>query len=280
MNIGIVGMGLIGGSLAKAYKREGMKILGDDKDKLTLDFALMQGAADEKLTEDNLKDCEIIFLAVPPVQAVKWMEEKGPLLSEKNIVIDCCGTKRKVCSAGFALSDQYGFQYAGGHPMAGLQFGGFKHSKADLYDDALFVVVPKNRNDLELLKKIKEVILKGGFSRIVYTTPEEHDKIIAFTSQMAHVVSNAFVKSSTPREYGTAVSAGSYRDFTRVAYLDSDMWTELFLENSDNLKEEIDTLCRELEKYSDALEHHSREELRELLEEGKERKVEVDTRWD
>lgn len=280
MNIGIVGLGLIGGSLAKAYKRENMKIYGADKDKLTLDFALMQGAADEKLTDENLRECDVIFLAVPPLQAVKWMEEKGPLLTEKNLVIDCCGTKRKVCHSGFALSDRYGFSYAGGHPMAGLQFGGFKHSREDLYDDALFVVVPKDRNNLNLLKKIKEIILKGGFSRIAYTTPEEHDKIIAFTSQMAHVVSNAFIKSNTPREYGTAVSAGSYRDFTRVAYLDADMWTELFLENRDNLKEEIDTLCHELEKYSEALQNNSPEDLKELLEEGKERKVEVDTRWD
>ena len=279
MNIGIVGLGLIGGSLAKSYKRKNAHIAGDDRDKVILDFAIMQGIADEEMTDENIKECEVIFLAVPPVQAVKWMEEKAPLLSEHNIVIDCCGTKRKVCSSGFALSDKYGFRYAGGHPMAGLQYGGLKNSREDLYDGATFVVVPKDNNDLNLLNRIKEIILQGGFSKIVYCTPEKHDKIIAFTSQMAHIVSNAFVKSNTPREYGTAVSAGSYRDFTRVAYLDADMWTELFMENRDNLAEEIHTLCNELQKYADALEGESSEKLKELLEEGKKRKTEVDNKW-
>ena len=166
--------------------------------------------------------------------------------------------------------------------MAGLQYGGFKHSRENLFDGAPFVLVPKDkdRNNLDLIRKIKEIILKGGFSGVVYSTPEEHDRIIAFTSQMAHVVSNAFIKSETPRQHGTKVSAGSYRDFTRVAYLDADMWTELFMENRDNLKYEIDTLCSELEKYSDALEHNSPEELKALLEEGKQRKTEVDAKWD
>lgn len=280
MTIGIVGLGLIGGSLAKSYKRAGYRILGYDKEKLVTDFALMEGSVDEELTDENICQCDAVFLAVPPEPAVKWMEEKGELLNEKQIVIDCCGTKKRICSAGFELSEKHGFIFAGGHPMAGLQFGGYKHSREDLFDGALFVLVLKDRNNLNLLKKIKGIILDGGFAEITYTTAEDHDRIIAFTSQMPHVVSNAFVKSSTPEEYGTAVSAGSYRDFTRVAYLDADMWTELFLENRDNLKSEIDTLIMELKKYSDALGENSEEKLKELLEEGKERKVEVDTRWD
>lgn len=280
MNIGIVGLGLIGGSLAKAYKRAGKLVYGCDKDHLTTELALMAKAIDKELIKGNIKECNVIFLAIPPKQAVKWMEENGSELTADNLVIDCCGTKRRVCEGGVKLSQKYGFQYAGGHPMAGLQFGGFKNSKEDLFDGALFAVVPSDPNNLRMLQKIKEVVLLAGFSKVSYTTAENHDKIIAFTSQMAHVVSNAFIKSETAREEGTKISAGSYRDFTRVAYLDANMWTELFMENKDYLKKEIDVLCEELKKYSKALEDNDADRLHQLLEEGKERKMEVDHRCD
>ncbi len=280
MKIGIVGLGLIGGSLAKAYKRSGETVYGIDKDHLITELAIMANSIDQELTKDHLKECTLIFLAIPPKQAVRWMEENGSNLTLNNIVVDCCGTKRRVCEAGFRISKKYGFEYLGGHPMAGLQFGGFKNSKETLFDGALFVIVPSNPNNLNLLQKVKEVILLAGFSKVSYTTADGHDRIIAFTSQMAHVVSNAFIKSETAKEEGTKISAGSYRDFTRVAYLDADMWTELFMDNKDYLKKEIDTLCDELKKYSKALEENDEDRLHQLLEEGKERKMEVDHRCD
>ena len=279
MNIGIVGLGLIGGSLAKAYKRAGFKVLGADKDKLVIDFAKMAGAIDEEITDKNLSECDFIFLAINPYYAVKWMDDNKEKLTEKNIVIDCCGTKRTVCEAGFKISKENGFKYAGGHPMAGYHKGGFKYSREDLFDNALFVLVPDDHNDLNMIKYITDIIMRAGFEKVTCTSKEEHDKIIAFTSQMPHVVSNAFVKSSTALNSGTRVSAGSYRDFTRVAYLDPDMWTDLFMENKDNLKKEIDILCSELLKYSKALEENNKEELRNLLAEGRDRKTEVDNKW-
>ena len=279
MNIGIVGLGLIGGSLAKAYKRAGCTVYGIDKDKSVMDFAKMAGAVDENLTSENLNKCKVIFLAVKPETAVKWMEENKNLLTEENLVIDCCGTKRVVCEAGFKISKENGFKYVGGHPMAGYHKGGFKYSREDLFDNALFVLVPYDHNDLNMIKYITDVITRAGFGKVTCATKEEHDKIIAFTSQMPHVVSNAFVKSETALNSGTRVSAGSYRDFTRVAYLDPDMWADLFMENKDNLKKEIDILCSELLKYSKALEENDKEELRNLLAEGRDRKTEVDNKW-
>lgn len=278
MKIGIVGLGLIGGSLAKAYKNAGAEVIGTDKNSLVTQFAQMAEAIDEPMTDDNMNECDCIFIAIPPVPAVEWMETNAPKLDSKAIVIDCCGTKRYVCEAGFRLADEHGFTYVGGHPMAGLQFGGFKHSRYDLFEDAPFAVVIHDAGDITLLEKIKKIIKAAGFGKIIPCTAEEHDKIIAFTSQMAHVVSNAFIKSSTALEDGVSISAGSYRDFTRVAYLDADMWTELFMENRDNLKFEIDTLISELKKYSDALENQDADRMRELLIEGRERKVEVEKR--
>lgn len=278
MKVGIVGLGLIGGSLAKAYKRAQAEVLGFDKDRLTTGFAKLAEAIDDELTEERLSECDLILLAIPPVPAAKWLSENGEKLSKETVVIDCCGTKRNICKAGFALAEKYGFTYAGGHPMAGIQFGGFKNSRADLFDGAVFALVPADHNDLRFMEKVKKLILPAGFSKLVVSSAEEHDRVIAFTSQMAHVVSNAFIKSETARTMGTAISAGSYRDFTRVAYLDAEMWTELFMENRDNLKYELEVLIEALSGYAKALEENDSEEMLRLLKEGRERKIEVEQR--
>lgn len=278
MKIGIVGLGLIGGSLAKAYKRAGATVFGADKDRLITAFAKLAEAIDDELTEERFSQCDLILLAIPPVPAAKWLKDNAPRLPKEALVIDCCGTKRVVCEAGFALAKEYGFTYAGGHPMAGIQFGGFKNSRADLFDGAVFAFVPKDHNDLRFIDKVKQLILPAGFFKLVVSSAEEHDRIIAFTSQMAHVVSNAFIKSETALTMGISISAGSYRDFTRVAYLDADMWTELFMENRDNLKHELDVLMEELSKYARALEEDDAEAMRNLLKEGRERKIEVEKR--
>ena len=278
MKVGIVGLGLIGGSLAKAYKRAQAEVLGFDKDRLTTGFAKLAEAIDDELTEERLSECDLILLAIPPVPAAKWLSENGEKLSKETVVIDCCGTKRNICKAGFALAEKYGFTYAGGHPMAGIQFGGFKNSRADLFDGAVFALVPADYNDLRFMEKAKKLILPAGFSKLVISSAEEHDRVIAFTSQMAHVVSNAFIKSETARTMGTAISAGSYRDFTRVAYLDAEMWTELFMENRDNLKYELEVLIEALSGYAKALEENDSEEMLRLLKEGRERQIEVEQR--
>ena len=279
MNIGVVGLGLIGGSLAKAYKRAGCTIFGQEKNKSTLNFAIMADAIDGELDDENINKCEVIFLAISPKQSILWLEENKDKLSENNLVIDCCGTKRLICEVGFKISKENGFKYAGGHPMAGYHKGGFKYSREDLFDNALFVLVPNDNNDIRMVKYISDIIIRAGFRKVTCTTKEDHDKVIAFTSQMPHIVSNAFIKSDTALSEGTKISAGSYRDFTRVAYLDPDMWTDLFMENKDNLKREIDTLVSELNKYSKALEDENKEKLKDLLKEGRDRKTEVDSKW-
>lgn len=276
MTIGIVGLGLIGGSLAKAYKRAGATVLGSDRDQKLVEFAEIDGAIDGELTEELFSHCDLILIAIPPVGAENWLRENGPKLKKDNIVIDCCGTKRCICKVGFELSEKYGFQYAGGHPMAGIQHGGFKNSTADLYDGAVFALVPPDDVSLELLERIKWLLLPVGFSKLVYTDAAEHDRMIAFTSQVAHVVSNAFIKSPTALDVGVAISAGSYKDFTRVAVLEPNMWTELFLENKDNLLDELYGLIHELHKYTKAMEEDDAEALRKLLKDGRERKLEVD----
>lgn len=278
MKIGIVGLGLIGGSFAKAYKAAQAEVLGADKNPLVEDFAILAKAVDRKLTDETLKECDLILLAVTPDAGIEWLLEHAEKLSPENIVVDCCGTKRKICKTGFQLAEKYGFTFMGGHPMAGSQNGGFKNSTKDLFKDAVFALVAPENPEINCLERVKSLLLPVGFGKFVCISAEEHDKVIAFTSQMAHVVSNAFIKSETAKSPATAVSAGSYRDFTRVAYLDANMWTELFLENRDNLISEIDTLCEALKLYSDALKAKDASTLHALLEEGKQRKMEVDNR--
>ncbi len=276
MIIGIVGLGLIGGSFAKSYKRFGHTVLATDTDKKILSFAAIDGDIDGELTQERLKDCDLILLCIYPGAALAYLKENGPFFGEKPVVIDCCGTKRVIVEDAMKLAAEYGFAYAGGHPMAGRQYSGFKYSTADMYDGAPMVIVPKDFNDISFLSRVKNLLEPAGFGSISVTTAEKHDEMIAFTSQLAHVVSNAYIKSPTAGLH-KGFSAGSYRDMTRVAWLNPDMWTELFFENKDYLMKELDILMNELGQYRDALANDDRDTMRALLAEGKLRKEQIDS---
>ena len=159
--------------------------------------------------------------------------------------------------------------------MAGSQFSGFKYSRANLYHGAPMVLVPPRFDDIELLQRVKDLLAPCGFGMFSVTTAQDHDKMIAFTSQMPHVLSNAFIKSPTALNH-KGFSAGSYKDLTRVAWLNAPMWSELFLENRENLLFELNTYIDSLTEYRDALEAKDEKTLTALLEAGKLRKEEVD----
>lgn len=277
MTIGIVGLGLIGGSFAKAYRAAGWQVFAHDVDASTLSFAQMAGAVDAPLTMDNLASCDLVLICVYPQAAVDYLRAAAPHIGKKPVVIDCCGTKRVVCDACFPLAKQYGFTYLGGHPMAGTHNSGFKYARENLYHGAPMVIVPPRYDDITLLQRVKDLLTPAGFGSISVTTADEHDAMIAFTSQLAHVVSNAYIKSPTAGSH-KGFSAGSYKDMTRVAWLNPQMWAELFLENRDYLLHELDILAENLNRYSEALRKENLPELIQLLDEGRRRKEEVDGR--
>ena len=277
MTVGIVGLGLIGGSFAKAYHAAGHQVLAFDTDQSVYDFAVLSGAVNGPLTDETLPECDLILIAVYPNAAVEYLKQHGAHIGKKPIVIDCCGTKRVVCTACFPLAKQFGFTYLGGHPMAGTHNSGFKYATATMFHNAPMVLVPANHNDIELLSRVKELLAPAGFSRFSVTTAEQHDEMIAFTSQLAHVVSNAYIKSPTAGLH-KGFSAGSYKDMTRVAWLAPKMWAELFLENKDFLMAELNTLIDNLRQYQDAMEHDDLPGLIQLLDDGRKRKEEVDGR--
>ena len=275
MTVGICGLGLIGGSMAKAYREDGHTVLGYDANVATQGYALLDGIINDELNLDTIKNCELIFVALYPEATVKYLYEIAPHVSSSTVIIDLCGIKESVCSHGFALAEKYGFTFVGGHPMAGKQFSGIKHSKATLFKNAPMVLVPPTFDDIEFLDRIKSLLLPAGFGKLTVTTAEEHDKMIAFTSQLAHVVSNAYVKSPTAQSH-KGFSAGSYKDLTRVAWLNENMWTELFLANKDPLLFELDNIINSLSEYKKAIEDNDSDTLRSLLRDGRIAKELVD----
>lgn len=277
MTVGIVGLGLIGGSFAKAYHEAGAIVLAWNRSRSVLDFAKMSGAVDAELTEDNIAACDLVLIALYPEATIDWFRRMAPHIGSHPVVLDCGGTKRTICAACFPIAEEHGVTFLGGHPMAGTQYSGFKNAKATMYHGAPMVIVPPDFDDVLLFDRVKQLLQPAGFSRFSFTTAEAHDEMIAFTSQMAHVVSNAYIKSPTADQH-KGFSAGSYKDMTRVAWLSPEMWAELFLENKDNLLHELDMFMAHLGEYRDAMARDDLPALTRLLDEGRRRKEEVDGR--
>lgn len=275
MTVGILGLGLIGGSLARAYALEGHRVLCSVRNENMLAFAMLAGAVEAPLTPENMGQCDLILLAIYPDGSASWLEQNAQYIRSDALVIDCCGVKREICQRCFPVAKKYGFTFIGGHPMAGTQFSGFKYSRANLFEGAPMVLVPDRFDDMELLDRAKKALEPCHFGSFSVTTAAEHDRMIAFTSQMPHIVSNAYIKSPTARSH-KGFSAGSYKDLTRVAWLNAPMWAELFLENKDNTLYELDTLIESLQEYREAIANNDESTLISLLEDGKRCKEEVD----
>ena len=277
MTVGIVGLGLIGGSFAKAYHAAGWTVYGYDVDESMLAFAQLADAVNAPLTMENIGTCDLVLLCVRPLAAIDYLRSAAqttrfvPQQSITTGLLPICG------AAAFPLAEQYRFTYLGGHPMAGTQYSGFGHARANLYHNAPMVIVPPDFDNIELLARAQELLRPAGFGSYSVTTAEKHDEMIAFTSQMAHLVSNAYIKSPTARAH-KGFSAGSYKDMTRVAWLNAPMWSELFLENRDNMLHELDCLMDRLMEYRAAIAEDDAAALTQLLVDGKKRKEEVDGR--
>lgn len=274
---GIVGLGLIGGSFARGYAQAGVRVLAWDPDEDVMVAASM-GTVSGELNDETLGECDIIVLACYPEACIEWLEAHAQALADATdteaimgpVVIDTVGIKGIVCERAFKLARENGFYFVGAHPMAGTQFSGYAHSRADLFEGAPLVLVPPAVDDslkLELLSQVREMVRPLGFGKFSVTSAEEHDHVIAFTSQLAHVVSNAYVKSPTAQEHH-GFSAGSYRDLTRVAHLNASMWAELMTDNARYLSQELTYLIDSLAAYRDALEKKDEGQLEELLAEG------------
>ena len=275
MNIGVLGLGLIGGSMARAFSKAGNTVFAAECDSTIFEFACLSGVVNGQLNAESIPTCDLILLAIYPAGCIQWMQENAQFISKDALVMDLCGTKQAICEACFPIAESYGFTFAGGHPMAGSHFSGFKYSRSNLFQGAPMVIVPPRFDDMVLLERITNALAPCNFGSFSVCTAQEHDKTIAFTSQMPHVLSNAYIKSPTAMQH-RGFSAGSYKDLTRVAWLNPQMWAQLCMENRENMLFELDTYIESLQTYRNALAEHDSEALIALLDEGRRRKEEVD----
>jgi prephenate dehydrogenase len=275
VTVGILGLGLIGGSLARADTKAGHTVYACNQDPNMLEFAKLSGTVKDALTENTIVLCDLILLAIYPDGCIQWLKDHAQRIPENCLVIDCCGVKQNICDQCFPLAEAHGFTFVGGHPMAGSHYSGFKYSRSNLFQGAPMVLVPHRFDDMELLDRIKEALSPCRFGSFSVTTAGKHDKMIAFTSQMPHILSNAYIKSPTALGH-KGFSAGSYKDLTRVAWLNAPMWAELFLENQDNVLQELDYYLESLQAYRNAIADKDMDTLVALLDAGKRRKEEVD----
>lgn len=264
----IVGLGLIGGSIAKALRTfTPHRVLAMDRDPEALDLAMACGAIEGPGYVEDLPQVDVLWLCLYPQAAVEFARKYGAALREDCIVSDACGIKNAVCPQLLELSQELGFVFVGGHPMAGKERSGFEASEATLFRGASYLLVPCGAPDWAK-DTMKELAMDMGFGRVVETTPEHHDEMIAYTSQLPHALACAYVLSPRcPQHKG--FSAGSYRDVSRVARINETLWTELFLDNRQALSRELSTLIENLSSIQSALDREDGEALRALLRKGR-----------
>jgi len=283
--IGLVGLGLIGGSFAKAYKTRApkFKVYAVNRTKSTLQKAMDEGFVDGVLDEKTIPECDLILINLFPEAAIKYIEDNKQYFNPHTIVADTCGNKRGICEKGFKLAEDESFCFIGAHPMAGTQYSGYDNSKADMFVGSSLVLVPSLRSEFEItprhemiISRLRTLMAPIGFGEYRVTDAATHDRIIAYTSQLGHVIASSYIRNPEATDcYGFI--GGSFRDMTRIAYCNSAMWSELFIENKDNLSVAIDLLIEELNGYKEVINSGDRDKLKSLLEEGSKRKEQIDT---
>lgn len=271
MNILVVGLGLIGGSICKALKKYTTHyVAGSDINK-DIEFAALRDVAMDEAFNGDYSGFDVIIMALFPDATESYLRENISRMSQKTLITDVCGIKGDFSRRLKLLAEENGLRYIGIHPMAGKEFGGYHNSSADLFQKANFIIAPHDGAEAEDIEILRSLSSEIGAGKIVVTSPENHDKMIAYTSQLAHIVSSAYVKSP---ELGLecGFSGGSFQDMTRIATMNERMWTDLFMQNRENLIFELDTLIANLNKYSEALRTADSEEMLRLIAEGRQLK--------
>ena len=276
MKVGIVGLGLIGGSMAKAvHKKTEHTVIGWDASETVRLSAKLLEVADDFMEEGNPSECDLVLIALYPQATVDYVKAHASQFKKGAMVVDCSGIKRQVCRPLQSVAEENGFLFVGAHPMAGIERSGFHFSNEKIFEGATMILVPYQGTDIGDMNRLGQFFKSIGFARMQVTTDTEHDKMIAYTSQLAHVVSSAYIKSELSPNF-KGFSAGSFQDMTRVAKLNEIMWTELFLDNKDFLADEIDELVVRLQAYSRAIREEDAVGLQKMLKEGKEKRLAID----
>lgn len=272
----VAGLGLLGGSMAKALKRyTGYRVYGWNRTRSVAEKALAEGAVDGVADDETLTRCDLLIPALYPEATVQFLRRAVPLMKRGAQIVDLVGVKQRLVEEIAPLALAHGVRYTGGHPMAGLARAGYDRSYADLFQGASMILVPTEATAREDLEALEGLFAQVGFRRIKVCDARTHDRMIAHTSQLAHIVSNSYVKSPVSPDY-VGFSGGSYKDMTRIACLDERVWKELFLLNREALLPEIDLLVRNMAELREAIGSGDGDRLEELLRQGREAKEHID----
>ncbi len=266
MNIGIVGLGLIGGSYAKSLRKYGYKIYGIDIDQKSLDYALQHNIIDfgDKNPKDILKNVDVVFICLYPEETIKFIRKNINNFKRGAIIADVVGIKRNIIdSLDIYKDDDVEFVFT--HPVAGKETSGVINSDEAIFQGANFVITPTKWNSEEAINVITILAKQMGFSSVSQISDVAHDDIIGFTSQLTHAIAISLVNSDDEK-YNTSLFIGdSYKDLTRIAKINEDLWAELFIKNKDFLLKHINKFERELDILKDAINAKDFEGLKELM---------------
>ena len=258
--------------MAKTIKARTLsRVLGWNRTRATAEQARADGTIDAVATEALYKEADLVIIGLYPQATVDWLLENMPKMKKGCVVVDMVGVKQFMVERLEQAALDAGVHFVGGHPMAGREFSGLDFALPTLFDGASMIFVPTRSSTERVLEQLEAYFMALGFGQTVRCTAEQHDRMIAFTSQLAHVVSSAYIKSPEADKHN-GYSAGSYKDLTRVAKLNETMWSELFLCNAEPLAREIDEIIGHLDEYRRAIRAHDRETLTALLRDGRERK--------
>lgn len=269
LTIGVVGVGLIGGSIARRSTAEGARVLVWNRTEEVSRRAVSDGAADGLLTEASAGDCDAVFVCLYPALTVEWIEAHAGYFGHGALLMDVTGVKRPVCARCAASARRAGARYVSTHPMAGRERGGYEMSAASLFDGASMILIrdewgAADERSYALARRLSAAL---GFGRVIETDASSHDRAIAYTSQLPHAIASAYAASA--RGCVDGFTGGSWRDMTRVAASDETMWSELFAANGEALVRELDELIRRLAEIRGAVLEGDAVYLAELLKMGR-----------
>lgn len=260
--IAVVGLGIIGGSICASLTKAGYQVDGFGRSRASVDYALNAGYIQKE--GKNLTDYDVVFIAVPPYATIEYL--KNVVFKDNALVADICGVKEIIEKTVYETPRNY--RYVGLHPMAGKETSGIASASSDLFQKANLIITRALQTQEKDVEEMKEYAKAMGFGKIVECTAQEHDKKIALTSQLAHIVSNAYVKSPQVKGY-EGFTGGSFQDMTRIAGVDETVWTPLYACNRENIIAELTGLIDNLSVYLDALKNKDDTKLAETLKEGR-----------
>lgn len=265
LNILIIGLGLLGGSYAKALSRQGYKVKAITLSQEDIDYALKEkmiicGATE--VEEDLVKEADLIIFALYPKIFLEWIEKYGSLIDEHTVVTDVTGVKGSIVAD---IQGKVKAEFISAHPMAGREASGVKNSDAEIFKGANYIVVPTDKNTEKGISLCKDLGETLGFADISELTPKKHDRMIAFLSQLTHCIAVSLMCANGDPDL-VRYTGDSFRDLTRIADINDEMWSELFLLNKNALLSEMDAYKEAFDKLYNHIKNDEREDMREMMQ--------------